>query len=324
MRVALMVPCYLDMFFPEVGVATLELLEKLGVAVEYPFDQTCCGQPMANSGAFKQAKATEELFVRNFAEYEYIVAPSGSCVHHIRNKFTAVEETPERGHVCSHVWDLPEFLCDVLEVQEFPWAEFPNEVVLHVSCSAIRGLYEQTMSERPNDPWFSKPRSLLEKGKGVSLVDFDRPDECCGFGGTFREDFQLLHPRPGPQRRRQMKPIDQARNALAFLEDETHEHAFDQLIWGLRERRDAAALDVPGVNTIAVLAEHLVVLLDPADLVPSIHHAYRHPSFREAAYAVLLSGPSGSADIGGITVHPAQGVTTLTVILSPPIKETGE
>jgi L-lactate dehydrogenase complex protein LldG len=72
-----------------------------------------------------------------------------------------------------------------------------------------------------------------------------------------------------------------------------------------------------GVNTIAVLTQHLVVLLDPADLVENIHLAYRHPSFQEAAYAVLLSGPSGSADIGGKTVHPAQGITTLTVILSP-------
>jgi L-lactate dehydrogenase complex protein LldG len=72
-----------------------------------------------------------------------------------------------------------------------------------------------------------------------------------------------------------------------------------------------------GVNTIAVLAQHLVVLLDPADLVENIHAAYRHPSFQDAAYSVLLSGPSGSADIGGVTVHPAQGVTTLTVILSP-------
>ena len=72
-----------------------------------------------------------------------------------------------------------------------------------------------------------------------------------------------------------------------------------------------------GVSTIVVLAQHLVVLLDPADLVENIHVAYRHPSFQEAAYAVLLSGPSGSADIGGITVHPAQGVTTLTVVLSP-------
>jgi L-lactate dehydrogenase complex protein LldG len=69
------------------------------------------------------------------------------------------------------------------------------------------------------------------------------------------------------------------------------------------------------VDTIAVLAKHLVVLLDPADLVENIHDAYRHPSFQHAAYAALLSGPSGSADIGGTTVHPAQGVTTLTVIL---------
>ena len=72
-----------------------------------------------------------------------------------------------------------------------------------------------------------------------------------------------------------------------------------------------------GVNTIALLAQHLVVLLDPADLVENVHLAYRHPAFADAAYAVLMSGPSGSADIGGNTVHPAQGVTTLTVILAP-------
>jgi L-lactate dehydrogenase complex protein LldG len=71
------------------------------------------------------------------------------------------------------------------------------------------------------------------------------------------------------------------------------------------------------ITTAAVLAQHLVVLLDPADIVENIHHAYRHPAFQQAAYAVLLSGPSGSADIGGVTVHPAQGVTTLTVVLSP-------
>ena len=168
MRVGLMIPCYIDMFYPEVGVATLELLEKLGVEVDYPFDQTCCGQPMANSGAHKEAKATEELFIRNFARYDHIVAPSGSCVHHLRNKFTAAGDTPERGHVSAHVHDLPEFLCDVLQVEEFPWAEFPHQVTLHVSCSALRGLYEQAMSERPNDPWFSKPRSLLERRSRAS------------------------------------------------------------------------------------------------------------------------------------------------------------
>ena len=180
-----MIPCYVDMFYPKVAVATLELLEKLGVEVEYPFDQTCCAQPMANSGAHQEAKATEELFIRNFAGYDYIVAPSGSCVHHLRHKFTAADDTPERRHVSAHVWDLPEFLCDVLKVEEFPWAEFQHQVALHVSCSAIRGLGQQAMSERPNDPWFSKPRSLLEKVKGISFAEFGRPDECCGFGGTF-------------------------------------------------------------------------------------------------------------------------------------------
>ncbi|MBV8178147.1 MAG: (Fe-S)-binding protein [Mycobacterium sp.] len=185
MRVGLMVPCYLDMFYPQVGIATLELLEKLGVQVDYPFDQTCCGQPMANSGAHTESTATEELFVRNFADYDYIVAPSGSCVHHVRNKFSAAEDTAQRQRVSSHTWDLPEFLCDVLKVEAFPWARFPHQVALHVSCSAIRGLNQQTMSERPNDPWFSKPRSLLEKVDGISIADFDRHDECCGFGGTF-------------------------------------------------------------------------------------------------------------------------------------------
>ena len=185
MRVALMVPCYIDMFYPQVGKSTLGLLERLGVQVDYPFDQTCCGQPMANSGAYIESKATEELFVRNFADYDYIVAPSGSCVHHIRSKLTAADDTPARRHVSTHTWDLPEFLCDVLKVDEFPWARFPHEVALHVSCSAIRGLYEQSMSERPNDPWFSKPRSLLENIDGITIADFERPDECCGFGGTF-------------------------------------------------------------------------------------------------------------------------------------------
>lgn len=71
------------------------------------------------------------------------------------------------------------------------------------------------------------------------------------------------------------------------------------------------------VSTAAVLAEHLVVLLDPADIVENLHLAYRNLAFQEAAYAVLLSGPSGSADIGGVTIHPAQGVTTLTVVLLP-------
>jgi L-lactate dehydrogenase complex protein LldE len=110
------------------------LLEKLGIEVEYPFDQTCCGQPMANSGCESDARATEELFIRNFSAFEYIVIPSGSCTHHIRNKFIAAPPSPERDHVQSHVYDLVEFLHDVLKAKEFPWATFPHKIALHTSC----------------------------------------------------------------------------------------------------------------------------------------------------------------------------------------------
>ena len=95
MKVALFVPCYIDAFFPEVGVATLELLERLDIEVVYPLDQTCCAQPMANSGCHAEAAATEKLFVRNFAGFDYIVGPSGSCVHHVRDHLTAIPQTPQ-------------------------------------------------------------------------------------------------------------------------------------------------------------------------------------------------------------------------------------
>jgi len=95
MNVGLFVPCYIDAFFPEVGIATLELLERLGCSAEYPLDQTCCGQPMANSGCQDDAAATEAHFVRCFQDFETVVGPSGSCVHHVRFHFDVVEETPQ-------------------------------------------------------------------------------------------------------------------------------------------------------------------------------------------------------------------------------------
>jgi L-lactate dehydrogenase complex protein LldE len=96
MPVALMVPCYIDMLYPHVGIATLELLERLGVDVVYPKEQTCCGQPMANSGCYEEARATEEHCARVFGSVDCVVTPSGSCTHHIRNKFTAGVDSPEK------------------------------------------------------------------------------------------------------------------------------------------------------------------------------------------------------------------------------------
>lgn len=184
MQIALFIPCFIDAFYPEVGVATLELLERVGCDVSYPLDQTCCGQPMGNSGCERDAAATEALFVQNFAEFDYVVAPSGSCVHHVRDHMTAIEQTAAVKKVRSRTIELVEFLHDVLKVDAFPWAEFPHKVGLHNSCGTLRGLQTAKMSEI-NGPAFSKPLDLLKKVKDIEFVMPSRPDECCGFGGTF-------------------------------------------------------------------------------------------------------------------------------------------
>ena len=184
MRIGLFVPCYVDAFEPEVGIATLELLERLGLTVEYPYDQTCCGQPMTNTGCHAEAAATEALFVKNFSGFDYVVAPSGSCVHQVRNHLTAIPQTEEVRAVRAKIFELVEFLHDVLKIEDLPWAEFPHRVAYHSNCNALRGIHHARPSEL-NAPFFSKPLDLLKKVRGIEIVDLARPDECCGFGGTF-------------------------------------------------------------------------------------------------------------------------------------------
>jgi L-lactate dehydrogenase complex protein LldE len=184
MKAALFIPCYVDALFPEVGIATLELLERLGVKVDYPLDQTCCGQPMANSGCEKDATGAEALFVKNFAGYDYVVTPSGSCTHHVRENLTAIPQTARVLKVRRSVYELVEFLHDVLAVREFPWAEFRHAVGLHNGCASLRALRTASASEI-REPPFSKPMALLSRVKGIRFVAPQRPDECCGFGGTF-------------------------------------------------------------------------------------------------------------------------------------------
>lgn len=184
MRVGLFVPCYIDAFEPKVGIATLELLERLGLQVGYPLDQTCCGQPMANSGFNDAAAGAEALFVKLFSGFDVIVCPSGSCTQHVRNHLDAIEQTDQVVGVRRRTVELVEFLHDELRVDDFPWAEFPHKVGYHNSCGTLRSLGHAQMSE-VNAPFFSKPLDLLAKVKGLELVQPARPDECCGFGGTF-------------------------------------------------------------------------------------------------------------------------------------------
>ena len=196
MKIGLFIPCYVDAFFPDIGVAALELLERLGVAVRYPLDQTCCGQPMANSGCHEDAAAVERLFVRNFAKFDYVVTPSGSCAHHVREHLTAVPQTEPVLRLRRNTLELVEFLHDVLKVRDFPWAKFPHKVGLHVGCATLRGLGEARTSEIAGEP-FSKPLALLSRVKGVQIVQPSRPDECCGFGGTFSVTEEAVSARMG-------------------------------------------------------------------------------------------------------------------------------
>jgi L-lactate dehydrogenase complex protein LldE len=182
-KVALFIPCYVDQFYPNVAIATLELLEKLGCEVHYPKNQTCCGQPMANSGFEHLTKGCNTLFIQNFLDYDYIVSPSGSCTLHIKDHL----HDDDYGHLAKKIrtscYELTEFLTDVLKVETLN-ASFPYKVGMHQSCHGQRGLHLAQMTELVA-PYYSKPEYLLHLVKDIELVPLNRKDECCGFGGTF-------------------------------------------------------------------------------------------------------------------------------------------
>jgi len=183
MKVALFIPCYVDQFYPNVAIATLELLEKFGVEVSYPANQTCCGQPMANSGFEHLSGGCNHNFVKNFSGFDYIVAPSGSCVLHIREHLHDEEHPAEAEKIRNNTYELTSFLTDILKIKSLE-SSFPFRVGMHQSCHGQRGLKLAQMSEL-NAPAFSKPGQLLNLVKDIELVELDRKDECCGFGGTF-------------------------------------------------------------------------------------------------------------------------------------------
>lgn len=183
MKVGLFIPCYVDQFYPGAAIATLKLLEKLGVEVVYPPRQTCCGQPMANSGFEHLTTGCNELFIENFKEFDYIVAPSGSCVLHIRDHLHDDNQPEAAKNIRHKIYELTEFLTDVLKVDHLQ-AEFPYRVGVHQSCHGQRGLHISSMTELVA-PEFSKPASLLQLVKGIDIIKLERKDECCGFGGTF-------------------------------------------------------------------------------------------------------------------------------------------
>jgi len=183
MDVALFVPCYIDQLYPRVGLATAELLERQGVRVHFPEAQTCCGQPMANSGFFDDARQLARKMLEVFSTYEHVVCPSGSCTSMVRNHYPELlPGDPKVAALRAKTRELCEFLHDVLQVR--PRGRFDARVGLHQSCHALRELRMGSGSERLVPP-YSKTRALLEGIEGLQLAELSREDECCGFGGTF-------------------------------------------------------------------------------------------------------------------------------------------
>lgn len=180
MRVALQITCVNDAMFPETGRAVVRLLRRLGVEVDFPAGQTCCGQPMVNTGYVDEAVPVVRTYVEAFAGYDAIVTPSGSCAGSARHQHAIVaQRSGDPALVAAvaatspRVFELSEFLVDVLGVVDVG-AYFPHRVTYHPTCHSLRML---GVGDRP--------RRLLENVRGIELVELPNATECCGFGGTF-------------------------------------------------------------------------------------------------------------------------------------------
>jgi L-lactate dehydrogenase complex protein LldE len=184
-RVSLFVTCIVDQLFPKVGMAMADVLERLGYRVDFPEDQTCCGQPAFNSGYRAEARTVARHFIKTFERCERIVAPSGSCTamvtHHFAELFQKEPDTLARIHdLEARVWEFSTFLTEVAGVEDVG-ARMEDVVTFHDGCHALRELGIARA-----------PRRLLANVRGLELREMMPAEECCGFGGTFSVKFAEL------------------------------------------------------------------------------------------------------------------------------------
>ena len=177
-RASLMITCLGDMFFPDTGVAMVRLLRRLGVSVDFPRGQTCCGMPLFNSGYRVEATAVAARTVRLFEGAEHVVVPSGSCAWMVKAEYPgllAADPTlaDAARALAARTWELSQFLVDGLGVERVD-SPFTGTVTYHDSCHLLRGLGESRT-----------PRALLRGVAGATLVELPGADQCCGFGGSF-------------------------------------------------------------------------------------------------------------------------------------------
>lgn len=181
MRISLMITCLGDVFFPHVGTATVRLLRRLGVEVDFPEAQTCCGQPHFNSGYHGHARAIAQHAIATFEKCDRIVTPSGSCAAMVKLEYPELFHEHPSWHqraldLAARTHELSDFLVNVLKVEDVG-ARYPAKATYHMACH-LRGL-----------KLFSEPERLLRKVKDLELLPLERNDECCGFGGSFSVRF---------------------------------------------------------------------------------------------------------------------------------------
>ena len=180
MKISLFITCYNDTLFPETGKAVVRILERLGHSVEFPIEQTCCGQMHFNTGYRKEAYPLAKRLVSIFREAEVVCIPSSSCVAMMREYYPALAEenddaafAEEVKKFLPRVFEFTELLVDHLGVEDVG-AYYPHRVTYHASCHGLRSLHLG-----------DKPAKLLRQVRGIELVELENVDRCCGFGGTF-------------------------------------------------------------------------------------------------------------------------------------------
>jgi len=199
MRVALFIPCFVDQLKPSVGMASLELLESLGVEVEFPRDQTCCGQAFLTSGELAAARALGRRYLEIFDGFDFVVTPSGSCAATMRRQLPRLVAGSKAEATAGRTRELCEFLVEQGAPQRLR-GRFDYRVGLQPSCHALRELRLGTPSESREPKTVDPARTLLSCLAGLEFVELQRRDECCGFGGTFSIDEEAVACRMGLDR----------------------------------------------------------------------------------------------------------------------------
>lgn len=200
MIVDIFIPCFIDQLFPQTGFNMVKILERVGCAVNYNPEQTCCGQPAFNAGYWDECKAVGEKFIQEFQNERYIVSPSASCVGFVKNYYSKMFHNSVLHNECKslqkNIYEFTDFMVNILKITDLG-ATLKGVATYHDSCAALR---EYGVKR--------EPRVLLEKVRGLELKEMNDTDSCCGFGGTFTVKFEPISVGMAEQKIRNIEEVE--------------------------------------------------------------------------------------------------------------------